>query len=92
MQAFFLGVFEGRGVLRWLIELGQFVGRVSLLEVSCRHCDRRGRYRVARLIERHGAAMGLPELRRVLSAGCPRWQSVSVYQQCGIYYPQAPLT
>jgi hypothetical protein len=33
-----------------------------MLDVACDWCERRGRYRVARLITEQGADMGLPEL------------------------------
>ena len=31
-----------------------------MLEVACSRCERRGRLRVARLIEQHGADLGCP--------------------------------
>ena len=43
-----------------------------MLEIACRHCDRRGRLRVAKLIAQYGADMRLPELRYILAADCPR--------------------
>ena len=44
--------------------------RVPTLSIECELCGRRGRYNVARLIEKYGD-MKLPELRHVL-ANCPR--------------------
>jgi hypothetical protein len=44
--------------------------RVSTLSIQCESCGRRGRYNVARLIEKYGD-MKLPELRHVL-ANCPK--------------------
>ena len=44
--------------------------KIDQLEVTCARCDRRGRYRVQRLIETHGL-MKLPDLRLVLAADCP---------------------
>ena len=58
------------------------------LILSCRRCPRRGRYNLARLIERYGADMGLPQLMTALSADCPRQQSVGIYDRCGIHLPK----
>jgi hypothetical protein len=59
-----------------------------MLEVACRRCERRRRLRVARLIERLGADMRLPELRYILASDCPRVIADRVYDRCGIHYPQ----
>ncbi len=42
------------------VTLGDIIDTITLLEVACSRCERRGRLRVARLIEQHGADMGLP--------------------------------
>jgi len=44
--------------------------RVPTLSIECEACGRRGRYNVARLIERYGD-IKLPDLRHVL-ANCPK--------------------
>jgi hypothetical protein len=59
-----------------------------VLIIACRHCERRSRYNVQRLIERHGAEMGLPELRTILASACPKVQAAVMYDQCGVHYPQ----
>jgi hypothetical protein len=38
------------------------VGHRTLI-LACRHCERRGRYNIQRLIERYGADYGLPQPR-----------------------------
>jgi hypothetical protein len=43
------------------ITLGDLAGRLQVLRVACRKCERAGRYSVAGLIERYGADMGLPD-------------------------------
>jgi len=50
---------------------GALVGRVDPLEVRCRHCERHGRLRLARLIANHGARTGLPDLAVRLAVGLP---------------------
>jgi hypothetical protein len=48
-------------------------------------CGRRGRYAVARLIERHGCDIRMPDLPAVL-ADCPKARSASVYDRCKAVY------
>ena len=67
------------------VTLGDITGKITMLEVAC---ERRGRLRVVGLIAQYGAEMGLPELRHILASGCPRPGAVSLYDQCGIHYPQ----
>jgi hypothetical protein len=57
---------------------------VPTLSIECEPCGRRGRYNVARLMEKYGD-MKLPELRHVL-ANCPKSRSFSVYDQCKAVY------
>jgi len=70
------------------VTLGQVcAGGMVMLEVACHCCPRRGRYRVTRLIDRHGAGKGLPELRDMLAVDCPRRRGVSFLHPCGAYFP-----
>jgi hypothetical protein len=57
--------------------------RVPTLSIECEPCGRRGRYNVARLMEKYGNAK-LPELRHVL-ANCPKSKSFSV-RDCKVRY------
>jgi hypothetical protein len=52
------------------ITLGQI--SLSLLEVACNRCDRRGRLNIDRLMAEHGEQPPVPELRQVIAADCPR--------------------
>ena len=52
------------------ITLGDLQGKLTMLEVACHRCERRGRVSLARLIEEHGADKGLPDLWESL-AGAP---------------------
>ncbi len=70
------------------ITLGDIAGKLAILEAACSKCDRSGRYRVARLIEQHGTDMGLPELRTIIAANCPRMISADPYDRCGVHFPQ----
>lgn len=61
-----------------------------MLEISCSQCDRRGRRSLQNLIAEYGADMGLPDPKDQLAKGCPRLESVSIHERCGVYYPQLP--
>ena len=69
------------------VTLGDIAGRLAMLEVCCDRCGRRGRLRVICLVAEHGAGMGLPQLRRIVAADCPRWGG-SEYDPCGVHDPQ----
>jgi hypothetical protein len=59
--------------------------RVPTLSIECEPCGRRGRYNVARLMEKYGNAK-LPELRHVL-ANCPKSKSKSFsVRDCKVRY------
>ncbi len=64
--------------------------RVPSLSIECEPRGWRGRYNVARLIEKYGDAK-LPELRHVL-ANCPKARSFSVYDQCKVVYGKDSLS
>ena len=54
---------------------------LELFEMDCQHCPRRGRYRIARLIERFGVDVLILD---ALSADCPRrTASPNPYHRCG---------
>ena len=55
------------------------------LDIACYQCPRRGRYRVTRLIDRHGAAMRLPDFLAMISADCPSHRNSSYFRRCGVY-------
>ena len=54
------------------------------VSIECESCGRRGRYNIARLMEKYGD-MKLPELRHVL-ADCPKAKSFSIRDQCKVRY------
>lgn len=59
---------------------------IVTLNVACVCCSRRGRYKVTRLIDQHGASMNLVMLRDVLSIDCPR-RLGSAMNPCGACFP-----
>ena len=54
------------------VTLGDVAGKLTMLDVACSKCDRRGRLSIAKLIAEHGADMRLPDLREILAGDCPR--------------------
>src|SRR5947199_5819237 len=56
---------------RGSITLGELEGKLTMLDVACHRCERCGRVSLARLIEDHGADMGLPDLWESLAGDCP---------------------
>jgi hypothetical protein len=58
--------------------------REPTVTIACQPCGHRGRYNVARLIERYGDAKILFVLPAI--ANCPKAQSFSVYDRCKVRY------
>ncbi len=71
---------------RGALTLGDLRGRMAMLAVSCSKCGRSGRYRLAGLIDRHGADMSLPDLAALLSSDCPR-RGGPLSDQCQVHFP-----
>ena len=63
---------------------------MTMLEVACRRCERRGRLSIERLIAEHGA--GVLDLCAIIAADCPKMQnpSPSIYDRCGVHFPELP--
>ena len=62
------------------VTLSDLVGKITMLEVACRRCERRGRLRLSRLIEQHG------DMRLILPRDCPKAEAPSVGERCSIYF------
>ena len=63
--------------MRQVVTLGGLVGRL----------ERRGRIRLARLIEAYSAEMALPELGLRLAADCSQATATDLSIRCCFYYP-----
>ena len=75
---------------RGSITIGELQGKLTMLEVACHRCERRGRVSLSRLIEEHGADTGLPDLWEILAGDCEHARSTALNNRCAIYYPQLP--
>ena len=71
------------------VVFGDLEGRLEVLHVACRKCDRRGQYPVARLIERYGSDAKLVDWKDQITADCPKRANtrVLVTDQCGAHFP-----
>ena len=45
--------------------LGDLLGKVTLLNVACRHCERKSQVNVLSLLERFGSDLTVAEMRRL---------------------------
>jgi hypothetical protein len=77
-------------VSRGSITLGAVAAHTAVLTVACSRCDRAARYRLDRLIARHGPACGIPDVLRLLSKDCVLRASVKAYDLCGVHCPELP--
>ena len=69
------------------ILLGDVAARTDMLHVACKRCNRAGKYKLAKLIEQHGRSFPIPLLLDELAGDCPKRESVTVYDLCGIFCP-----
>ena len=67
--------------------LADIAAHLDLLEVRCSRCDRHGVLSIARLIDQHGAATKLPDLRQHFVGDCEKADSPE-FERCDIYFPQ----
>jgi hypothetical protein len=68
--------------------LARIAARTSMLNVACSRCQRRGRYRLDKLIARHGANAGVRIIVPELTADCPQRNSAALMERCDILFPE----
>ena len=79
---------QGDKLLRGSLALDDVAKRFDMLEVRCGKCPRSGRLNINKLIDEHGRAMSLPDLRKVLSDDCEHKDTVWRKDRCQVFYPQ----
>jgi hypothetical protein len=67
------------------VTLGEVAACASHIDVACSRCDRRGRYRLTKLIASLGEDFRMTDLGAQLAA-CPK-RGASVGQRCDVYFP-----
>lgn len=68
------------------VGLGDVAARASHIEIACTRCERRGRYRLAKLVAELGADYPMTDLGAELAA-CPRRTASGHSERCDVYYP-----
>ncbi|UTY47285.1 hypothetical protein [Sinorhizobium fredii] len=56
----------------------------TLPHMKCSQCGRKGRYKVARLIELHGADIPIRDFIDMIGRSCHRWTHPTERQSCGL--------
>jgi hypothetical protein len=62
----------GNGWIVTYLIFGDIEGKLDVLRVECTKCDRKGRYHVHKLIEKHGRQGNMMKWREMLNADCPK--------------------
>jgi hypothetical protein len=75
-----------KGKMTGSVTLSEVASKATHLDVACTRCDRRGRYRLARLVEQFGGDYALPDLGAEL-ANCPNRNAAAHGERCDIRYP-----
>jgi hypothetical protein len=58
--------------------------------VECTKCNRKGRYHVHKLIEKHGRRGNMSAWVSDLKADCPRRDAHSLHDRCDVLCPDLP--
>lgn len=61
-----------------------------MLRVECTRCDRKGRYNVAKLIEKHGRRGNLTKWVSDLRGDCPKRDVHALHERCDLICPDLP--
>lgn len=69
--------------------LGELASRTSHIDIECSRCERKGRYRVAKLVARLGEDFPMTDLGAEL-AGCPRRNASAHHERCDVFFPRLP--
>ena len=56
--------------------------QLDVLRVECTKCDRKGRYSVAKLIEKYGRKGNMMKWREMLNADCPKRDATGLHNRC----------
>jgi hypothetical protein len=63
---------------------------VEVLRVECTKCERKGRYSVAKLIEKYGRDGHIMKWRNQLNDDCPRRDAPQLHDRCELVCPDLP--
>jgi CO dehydrogenase/acetyl-CoA synthase alpha subunit len=68
------------------VALADVAARAIHLDVACTGCSRRGRYRLAQLVEQFGADFPMTDLGPELAV-CTNRSATSHGERCDVYFP-----
>jgi hypothetical protein len=69
---------------------GDIENKLEVLRVECTKCTRKGRYRVARLIEKYGRKANMMKWKEQLNGDCPKRDAHSMTERCDLLCPDVP--
>ena len=69
---------------------GDIEGKLDTLRVECTKCLRKGRYSVAKLIEKHGRKGNVMKWREQLNGDCPKRDAHSLNERCDVVCSDLP--
>jgi hypothetical protein len=75
--------------MRTYLTFGDIEGKLDVLRVECSKCPRKGRYSVARLIEKYGRRANMMKWKEQLNGDCPK-RDARLYERCDLICPDLP--
>lgn len=80
----------GTTTARDFLIFGDIQGKLDVLRVECTRCDRKGRYNVASLIEKHGRRGNMMKWKEMLNGDCPKRNAHALHERCDLICPDLP--
>ena len=75
--------------MRTYLTFGDIEEKLDVLGVECSKCPRKGRYSVARLIEKYGRSGNMMKWKEQLNGDCPK-RDARLYERCDLMCPDLP--
>jgi hypothetical protein len=72
---------------RSYLVFGDIEGKLDVLRVECTKCDRKGRYSVAKLIEKHGRNGNMSKWVSELRGDYPKREASQLRDRCDVVCP-----
>jgi hypothetical protein len=76
--------------MRNYLTFGDIEGKLDMLRVECTRCSRKGRYSVAKLIEKYGRRGNMMKWCEQLNGDCPKRDSHQLRERCDLICPDLP--
>jgi len=72
---------------RTYLLFGDIEDKLDVLRVECTKCARKGRYSVAKLIEKYGRKGNMMKWKEQLNGDCPKHDAHSLHKRCDLLCP-----